>query len=136
MGRTTRTTVACATALGLAALLSSCASAQPFAIFDREPQASDALPDAVSDEFIDVDTARFVGDDDGTRLWLVRPSEHEDGICLVAYQSDEVWLSGCSDRGTRVGIGGEVGSYEVVQDGWPAPEGTEKVFDNVFAPKG
>ncbi len=122
------------------AALSGCMSESDFAVLDTEPRAADAPPQAVFEDTegtVDQDTARFVGKDGEVSLWLARPAESGNGICLIAYKSDDRYLTGCADGGSWIRIEGqEVGEYEVAPDGSPAPEGTERLFDNVFVPAG
>lgn len=132
MGRMLKAALLGGATLTMAALLTGCTAGETYAIFDREAQASDALPDAVladGDDVIDPDTSRFVGEDGDVSLWLARPAQ-PGGACIVAYRSDEVWLTGC---GSQVEISGEVGPYAIAPDGFPAPEGMTRLFDNIYA---
>lgn len=121
--------------IGVAAVvtLTGCTAGESYAVFDREPQAADALPAAVvaeDESVVDADSARFVGEDGEVSLWLTRPEE-PGGVCIVAYRSDEAWLAGC---GANVEISGEIGRYAVAPDGSPEPDGMTRIFDNVFVP--
>lgn len=118
----------------LGVLLTGCMSGTSYAVLDREAEAADALPGAVETELLEPETARFVGEDDGASLWLVRGVEAST-ICLVAYRTDDAWVSGCSGEGGGLAVRGEVGSWEVAPDGAPAPAGTRKLFDNIFIPE-
>lgn len=138
MKRSTRVGAVGVAAVVMATVLSGCMGGADFAVLEKEPQAADALPDAAVDDndgVVAPDTVRFVGKDGDVSLWLARPASGS-GICVVAYQSDDAYATGCADNGTWVRLSGELGTYEVAPDGSPTPEGTERLFDNVFVPAG
>ena len=117
-------------------LLTGCvASGFPYAAFERDAQATDEVPaelPAYAGDSADLDTARFVGEHDGTSLWLMRGST-QTGICILAYRDEEVWPLGCISAGAPMGVGGLAGSFTVVPDDAPAPEGAVQVSKNVYA---
>lgn len=116
--------------------LTGCAASSPdYAVLDREAQQADevpgTLPDTVWDE-VAPETSRFVGEHDGTSLWLTR-SNDETAVCLLAYADEDAWMAGCSD-GPLLEVSGAAGIFAVVPDGAPGPDGMGQVSDNVYAP--
>lgn len=59
---------------------------------------------------------RYVGDDDGTQLWLARGTER-DSVCLVRITNIDAddWQIGCSGAAGPL----TMGSYVVHSDGYP-----------------
>lgn len=122
-----------------AVTLSGCAGGgTAYAVLDREPEARDEVPaDLPAYAWDDVDqaTARFVGEDEGTSLWLARARD-DASACLLAYADQESWVLGCGGDGASFSIGGIAGTFTVVPDGAPAPEGMARVSENVYTASG
>lgn len=117
-------------------LLTGCiASGVPYAVLEEDAQPADELPAELpgyAGDGADLETARFVGEHDGSSLWLMRGKDNS-GICLLAYRDESVWTLGCSSAGGQMGIGGLAGNFTVLPDGAPAPEGATQVSENVYA---
>lgn len=115
--------------------LTSCAASGPtYAALERDAQAVDELPDALTPDagdHADLATARFAGEHDGTSLWLTRGND-SSAVCLLAYQDESTWLLGCGGQNGPVGINGIVGAFMTVPDGVPGPDGATKISENVY----
>lgn len=88
-------------------LLVGCTAAieQP-AEFAREQTARDRPPVEPSDadSTIDAESTRFVGEAEGYDLYLARPMEWDDGICVVFVDaSTDKWYSTACGAGDGVG---------------------------------
>jgi hypothetical protein len=115
--------------LGLAAC--SAQGASGFSDLDREPSTADAIPASVSVEGTGAPTtARFVGEYEGTRLWLM---ETDRGLCLVMYPDGGDWLSSCTEPAGELGASGPGGDFVVIRDGGYPPPGAIRVSANVYA---
>lgn len=128
---------AAAVAAATTLLLAGCSDTDGYAVFDREQNADDRLPElpdyAVED--VEVDSARHVGDHDGVGLWLIRSVE-EPGICLLAYADEKAWVSGCGGV-SGVGLTGTgVGSFWAVPDGQTSEDGDVQVSENIWTTGG
>ncbi len=134
MGIHVRATLASVAVLSVVAL-SGCTGVGPtYAVLDREAGARDEVPaDLPGYAWDDVDqaTARFVGEDEGTSLWLARARD-DTSACLLAYGDEESWVLGCGGDGAPFSLGGVTGTFTVVPDGAPAPEGMTRVSENVY----
>ncbi|RUQ07226.1 MULTISPECIES: hypothetical protein [unclassified Microbacterium] len=119
--------------------LSGCTSVgAAYAVLDREAGARDEVPaDLPGYAWDDVDqaTARFVGEDEGTSLWLARARD-DASACLLAYADEESWVLGCGGGGALFSVGGMTGTFTVVPDGAPAPEGMTRISENVYTASG
>lgn len=115
------------------ALLAGCTGqAEGFSDLEGERTAADELP-ALADgayEQVDAATSHYVGEHEGTSLWLARGLENSP-VCIVAYAEEEAWQIGCG--GAPATISGVTGTYEIVMDGAAAPAGAVKVSENVYA---
>lgn len=113
----------------------SCAVSGPtYSVLAQDVQAEDALPEALPDyagDEADLASARFVGEHDGSDLWLARAHD-ESRICLLAYADDDAWVLGCSGAGEPLGIGGVAGTFKVVPDGEPGPDGAVQISENLY----
>lgn len=135
----TRRIAAAVIALGtmLSVGLAGCSSpGDGYAVLERRPlQPADALPASLPDNTVDAlvpESARFAGEHEGVSLWLARGQERDALICLLAYRTDGDFVQGCSGLGgVRTSFGG--GTFEVVQDGIPGPEGAVRVSENLYA---
>ncbi len=98
-------------------LLVGCAAQQP-AEFAREQTARDRPPAEPSDadSTIDAESTRFVGEAEGYDLYLARPMEWDDGICVVFVDAstDEWYSTAC---GAGDGVGAELPSGTRVEVG-------------------
>ncbi|UYO96633.1 hypothetical protein OED01_13640 [Microbacterium sp. M28] len=103
-----------------------------YADLQGEQDSQDELPQLEDDayESVDVASSRYIGEHDGTSIWLAQGLE-ESSLCLVA-DAGEQWVVGCSGGGP-LNVGGVVGEFEVLPDGMPTPEGATKLSDNVYA---
>ena len=121
---------------GLAIATTGCTwgSGSGYAVLDREAMPDDALPDglpAYAFEELDPESARYVGEHDGARLYLSQ-GRMTGTICLLVYLSEGVdWFTGCGGGGGRLGVSGSSGSYEVRPDGTPVPDGAVAISPNV-----
>ena len=103
-----------------------------FAALDRPAEARDALPAEPPDSedlLFDPESARFVADDDGARLYLARGPGSQ--FCLLVYVEGPVPGVACSG-GTWLGFEIPGHEYEVRADGMPAPEGATALSPNVY----
>lgn len=92
------------------------------------------LPDTIREEAsvsLDLDSARWVGEHEGTELWLGLEAD-DMGICLVVYPDDERWVSGCSTAGEVIVSNGDGWDYRAHPDNADLPEGAIQVSRNVF----
>jgi hypothetical protein len=130
-----RMTAATALTLSLALAAAGCSSPTPgLADLDREPTTDHPLPAAVSEDGladVDRDSIRWVGEHEGTDLWLAAGEDARD-VCLVIYPDAADWLVACGgglvQSTTSAGL-----EFAVVPDGGTAPAGLEAVSRNVFA---
>ncbi|MEJ6555379.1 hypothetical protein PQI51_10150 [Microbacterium esteraromaticum] len=99
---------------------------------DRTPK--DELP-VLAEEYayegVDPSTSRYVGDHDGTSLWIVEGLA-ESPICLVAVAGESEWFVSCGGA-TGVGLKGIAGDFLALPDGALPPEKATKVSENVYA---
>ena len=133
----TRSATRAAVVVAVAALgLAACASPGPtYAALDRAATPADALPDdlpAHALEDVEPDSARLVGEHDGTRLWLLRSAIPELEICLLAFVDAADWMQGCGG-GDEVRVSGGPGDFTVLADGAVVPDGLTQVGENVHA---
>jgi len=131
---------AAAAAICAASVLAGCAAAgSSFAVLERDPGPSDALPAGLPDYATDrilVGSQRFLGEHEGTSLWLARGADTETPgleVCLLAYPDDTNWALGCGGAG-QIELGGAAGSFTVVPDGQTPPGGLTAITPNVYAP--
>lgn len=119
--------------IALAIGLSGCIDpGSGFAVLDRPAEAGDALPVDVPDSddlSFDPASARFVADDDGTRLYLAE-GRHST-TCLLVYSDDAEPFIGCGGGGW-FGIGDRRVRYEVRADGMAAPDDATALSPNVY----
>lgn len=136
--RTAAGTAAAAVAVALFVIvtLASCHSpaAAEYGVFERQQSLSDRLPDDVPmDAFGTLlpDTTRFVGEDDGERLYLAKDAD--DAVCLAIVGGDDDWWSGCTRGAAGVfSVEHPPRSYAVRPDGVPGPEGSRQISANVY----
>lgn len=122
-------------AAAAAVMLTGCAASTGLTDLDREATEADALPElpeyAYDDVEIDPDSTRYVGEHEGTQLWLTRTAAN--GACLLSYPDSEGWLVGCTDGGLPLTTSGPGGSFTVIADDATPPEGAVAISENVFA---
>ncbi len=123
-------------AVGAAVLaLSACgAEAHPYSDLGGEATRQDALPASLPEyasRDLDIESSRYVGDDDGTRLWLARGAE-EGTVCLVIVSAAEEWFVACGGEAGPMTTGGVVGSYTVHADHHPIPDDAVEISANVY----
>jgi hypothetical protein len=123
--------IALAAGLVLAAsALTGCVGGQTFSDLEREPSADDALPAVNINANIDEASVRFVGEYEGTRLWLM---ESDQGMCLLQYPNSREWTSGCTESAGEFGSAGPGGTFVVIPDDGYPPKGAVKISENVYA---
>ncbi len=106
-----------------------------YAVFDRDPVASDELPAEYVErdsDLIDAGTSRLVGEHEGTRLYLVEGATGSS-ICLVVLPADEEGMAGCGGGGGPMQVSNARETYEVRPDGYDVPDGAVQISENVFA---
>lgn len=121
-----------ATAAATLVLTACTAGSPPYADLAGDPTEQDALPNGLPAHAygdIDVDSIRYVGDDEGTQLWLARGAER-DSMCLVSITDIDAddWVVACG------GVAGPltIGSYVVHSDGYPTPDDAVAISENVY----
>ncbi|MFP7759860.1 hypothetical protein [Marisediminicola sp. LYQ85] len=124
-------------AVSVMAVLAGCVGGtSDFAVLEREPGPGDALPDLPGYAFDDLDmsSARFVGEHDGTDVWLARSGDSVVGlgVCLIVSPEGGDWHVACGGTG-QLEIDGPGGRFEIRPDDSPTPEGATAVSENVFA---
>ena len=117
-------------------MLTGCVGGEGFAVLDREATADDVIREGVLVDFsdnMDPDSARFVGEHNGNRLYvltgepnlyciLIDPGEPENG--------PEEWGSGCGS--SSITTSGPAGKYTLVPDNYPIPSGATQISENVY----
>lgn len=116
-------------------LLAGCASfGNGYPILDRQPEAADEVPDTLpahAGDDADLSSSRFVGEHDGTSLWLMRGKAPET-VCLLAYPDADGWVLGCGDIAGQSGVGGPAAQYVYQPDFAPAPPDSIEISANVY----
>lgn len=86
------------------------------------------LPDYALDG-VDLDSVRWVGEHEGTDVWLAAPVEGSDyDACILAFPDAQDWTSGCGG-----GVSGpDQRWYAIVADGQEPPEGSIALSKNVY----
>lgn len=100
----------------------------------RKPHTSqDKLPALDEDpiETINFSTARYVGEHEGTSLWIAEGIE-ASSVCLVALFGDSEGSIACGGT-SGVASQGPAGSFAVIPDGVPVPDNAMKISENVYA---
>lgn len=94
-----------------------------------------ALPAAVTEDAranFDLDSMRWVGEHEGTDVWLGRGSKAGE-ICVLTYPSDGAWAGVCGGERGEIGVSGpDQRLFTVVPDGGASPEGFVAVSRNVY----
>jgi hypothetical protein len=116
-----RVLLASAMAFTASIALSACTSDDAYSDMRGEATDEDAWPSslpAYASDGLDVDSARLVGQDDGSSVYLVKSDQPLGQLCLLIYPDDENWVVGCSGSGLRVGNGAS--TYILHSDGSPS----------------
>lgn len=82
---------------------------------------------------MDLETVRWLGEHDGSRLWIgagKRPHE----VCLLVYESEVDAMVACGSDSDALVING--GDYTVVPDGVAPPAGSTAISENVYVDGG
>lgn len=128
-----RIVAAAALALVSVSVLTGCSFVtSDLAVLDSERVDADELPalEDYSYDRVDESTSRFVGEHDDISLWVARGADSQ--ACLVAAGAEEDdWLVACG--GLPIRMGGLDHTFQLLPDGAPAPEGSTRVSDNVYA---
>jgi hypothetical protein len=101
---------------------------------DGDQTTDHPIPAEVSDEALadaDLDTIRWVGEHEGTNLWLAAGKDNFD-TCLLIYPDGTDWLIACGG-GLMQSTTGAGLTFAVVPDGETAPADFGAVSQNVFA---
>lgn len=111
---------------------SACSSqAEKYTDLTEESASEKPLPEAVRTGSIDLESTRWVGEHEGTELWLGLAAD-EAGMCLAIYPDPERWVTGCSS-GDEVNVSnGDGWDYRVRPDNIELPDGAVPVSHNVF----
>ena len=99
----------------------------------REREAQDELPALGENALasVDVQTSRYVGEYEGTSLWLVE-GRTDPPVCLIAASDGSEWTMACgSDAGLE--MSSALGRFMVMPDSIPAPDGATAISENVYA---
>lgn len=131
---------AVAAAILLPAALAGCASTPEgsgprdvtFADLDATAVNEKELPAELPDyalEGADLESVRWVGEHEGTNIWLAAPVEGSDyDACILAFPDAQNWTSGCGG-----GVSGpDERWYAIVPDGQEPPEGSTALSANVY----
>jgi hypothetical protein len=137
MSSSSRRRILAAIALGLAAAcLGGCAIfGASYSDLRKDAESRVALPESVrSDSGLDTDTARYVGDYEGTQVWLSRGSVDDDGICIILAPTDEPASVACDVVGSQLSASHRPARYYVVADGAEVPDDGEntRLSNNVY----
>lgn len=123
-----RPMAAAAIGLGVLALAAGCSDGSSFADLEREPSADDALPMPESRmDGMDLDSVRYVGDHEAIKVWVARPADFRQDICLALMPGDGAWSVACG------GVWLKSNGFVVQADGALADDGWVRVSDNVWA---
>lgn len=104
-----------------------------YADLRKSDTSEDKLPVLDEDpiETINFSTTRYVGEHEGTSLWIgegIEPSS----ICLVALFGDSEGSIACGGT-SGVTSHGPAGSFAVIPDGGFVPDNAMKISENVYA---
>lgn len=115
--------------------LSGCSTAADnFSDLQTEREPEDELPVLSGEDVrdtVDVSTSRYVGEYQGTSLWIAEGIQ-DSSICLIPVRGTSEWVVACGGN-AGVGSRGPTGSFTVIPDGVPVPENATKVSENVYA---
>lgn len=115
--------------------LSGCAtSTSPYDDLERAAQSSDQLPGSVADDAVlTPESARLVGEYEGTRVWIVRGAS-EDHACLVIVPTDGDTQAACDFFGREITVSESTAvNYLLVPNSGEAPDGDHlRLSTNVY----
>lgn len=79
--------------------LSGCVSVP--SLFDGERAPGDELPESagIVSQMVDLDSSRFVGEENSVRFYAARASSHTGGVCLVIVPRTDSPVAGCGTGG-------------------------------------
>ncbi|PKI92950.1 hypothetical protein CW368_01230 [Actinomycetales bacterium SN12] len=100
----------------------------------RKPHTrQDKLPalDEDPSETIDFSTARYLGEHEGTSLWIAEGIK-ASSVCLVALFGDSEGSISCGGT-SGVATQGQAGSFAVIPDNGFVPDNAMKISENVYA---
>lgn len=126
--------VAIAIAVSALALAGCATSASPYSDLDRAAEPSDQLPDSVAaDAAVDSESARLVGEYEGTRVWVSRGAS-EDRACLVMVPTGGDAQAACDFVGREISVSeGSAVTYLLLPDSGRAPDEDHlRLSDNVY----
>ncbi|GAB3298105.1 hypothetical protein [Pseudoclavibacter terrae] len=108
------------------------ASAPTFADLEAGGANEKDLPSELPDNALDgadLDSARWVGEHEGTDVWLAAPVEGSlYDACILAFPDAQNWTSGCGG-----GVSGpDQRWYAIVPDGEAPPENSVALSENVY----
>lgn len=116
-------------------VLAGCASSgNGYPILDRDPRAADEVPETLPDYAGNdavLSSSRFVGEHDGTSLWLMKGKKPAT-VCLLAYPDADGWVIGCGDIDGQSGVGGPATQFVYQPDFAPAPNDSIEISANVY----
>ncbi|NYF11994.1 hypothetical protein HDC34_000288 [Pseudoclavibacter sp. JAI123] len=103
-----------------------------FADLEATAANEKALPVELPDyalEGADLESVRWVGEHEGTDVWLAAPVEGSDyDACILTFPDAQNWTSGCGG-----GVSGpDQRWYAIVADGQEPPEGSIPLSENVY----
>lgn len=118
---------------GIFALSGCTTSVGEFSDLQTERESQDELPtlEKYAYESVDPSTSRYVGEHDGTELWIAEGTE-DSSACLIADAGADSWIVSCGGR-SGVETGGIAGHFMVLPDGAFAPDNATKISENVYA---
>lgn len=122
--------------IGTSALLfAGCSSdGKSYSDLDLNADSTEALPDAAqSDSRIDADSARFIAENQGAKVWLAWGSA-DDAVCVILEPVDGVVSVTCDNAGNELTARDGPTSYYVVADGANVPDAGDNVrlSENVY----
>ena len=117
----------------VALALAGCANAGGYT--DLESTETRVLPDAVTEDALanfDLDSMRWVGEHEGTDVWLGWGSSAGE-VCILFSADVDAWVTGCAGAGGQMTLSGRGPQrFVVVPVGQPAPEGFAAISNNVY----
>ncbi|QCQ16449.1 hypothetical protein [Microbacterium sp. RG1] len=102
---------------------------------DLESTETRALPAMVTKDALahfDLDSMRWVGEHEGTDVWLGW-GRRAGEVCILFSADVDAWVTGCAGAGGQMTLSGRGPQrFVVVPDGQPAPEGFAAISHNVY----
>ena len=104
-----RTTgVALAVLLGL----TSCASSSELPELDEPADGADRLPSSVSEQLVDLGSARLVSEQDDVSIWLAFAASLDRGVCIVVAEAGTEVATACGRLPVELD-GTDLGSFSI-----------------------